>query len=229
MANFKVTVRPGKYKGRYEVKPFGKPPLTKWITGDKTLNLPPALYIVDTGARVGESEIRFEVKADGAIVIRAPRIAASAKGLVVTFNTAQVRIDPGDLHGTWTPSWAPKKPISGAAGTVRVQLPRGLLYNVDSGAAQGPGNSGTASYFYFQVTPAGFPRSRNGKAASGGRKLRFKTRQIYIDGSGLAKGPVSVSGYGKIKKAGQTIELIRSLKYGVRTAAEDRDIYINVS
>lgn len=229
MARFTVTIKPGKYKGQYEVKPFEKPPLVKGVTGEKTLNLEPGLYLLDTGAAVGKSEIRFEVKADGKIVIRAPLIAATARGSVVSFNSARIRIDPGDMHGTWEPSWVKgHKPISGAAGTVHVHLVRGLRYYIGTGARQGLGNSGTASVFYFDVTPAGFPRSRNSKAASGGRKLRFKTRQLYVDGSTLSKGPVKVSGYGTIKKTGQTIELIRSLKYAMRTAAEDRDIYINV-
>lgn len=159
---FPIKINPNGYQGSWYVKDV----MTEFTQGERTLDLPAGVYIVQVGA-VGSFVV--DVEEDGSLYVE-NNSAVEVVGNEIKFRTSTVTIDPGAYSGYWYISY-----VSGElhTGVHSYQLVPGLNYSMRVGSG---GNVG------FSLAGDGTTTPFLAASAEGGAgQLKLKTILVSID------------------------------------------------
>jgi Thrombospondin type 3 repeat len=196
IASSQVTIDTQEFIGQWYISG-----VTGYLSGNQTITLDEGSYIIKP---TGNGGFSFDVAADGTVTV--PDGVSGVGGEnILTFNTIDVLIDPGDFSGLYYVNR-----ITGYIGeSVIVSLIPGLSYGI---------NAAGTGQFSFDVGLDGTVTIPNGVYAVGGQNiLTFNTTQVYLD-------PADFSGFYYVNRITGYIEdvvmlnLVPGVSYGVKAA-----------
>ena len=168
-----VIVDPANYEGEWVIVRVGNYD-TDLSPGAQSLMLVKSVNYLVFVANHSPADVAFRIQSDGNVSSYNP-IAASASGNVLTFNTADIVIDPGFYDGLWGIRGVRQFDTALDPGSQIITLVPSLRFTIRI-AGQ------STADFVVEIDDNGFISSWNTKAASTlGDLLNFNTHTIQID------------------------------------------------